>query len=341
MDFSGQRLDAVDFSDTRFTGETSFAGAEFTGPAVFARAVFDGPVDFTDAGFRAVAVFGRTRFRGPASFDGARFDGMAWFGRGEESLWDDDEAWETVDEITPLPWDEVNEADPHWPVAVLMGDYQDYEEGGDGARFNAAVSFRGATFRETAWFGKARFAETADFSHVRFHGGTGLGSPAVDLTGAVSTGAPVSWPWGWSVEEERLVASAEWAYRNDPVALAAIGDADPDRRQEVVDAICASLRVPLSFPLTGVLSPEELRVIEHRRRQQETLASRLRGGRWAGMRLELSGATLVDLDLTGCEGGYAEFCGAQFHGTTHLNEAGWKRLELDLGGGRGRATFHG
>ncbi|MGN9914100.1 hypothetical protein ACTMTJ_41885 [Phytohabitans sp. LJ34] len=56
---------------------------------------------------------------------------MAEFGRGADTWWEDDEAWETVEEIDPVSWGELNEDDPQWPVAVLIEDCQDWEEGGD------------------------------------------------------------------------------------------------------------------------------------------------------------------------------------------------------------------
>ncbi|MEV6813762.1 pentapeptide repeat-containing protein [Micromonospora sp. NPDC051296] len=339
-DFGGGRFGAVNFADTRFLGSTSFAGAEFEGEAVFARAVFEGEARFQRARFHATAVFGRTRFRAVTSFAGAEFHAMAWFGRGEEELWEDDDAWDTVEEIEPLPWDEVNETDPVWPVAVVVGDYQCYEEGGDGARFAAPVAFRGASFGDTAWFGKARFAAEADFREARFGGPVHLDSPAVDLTDARWSGDEGSWPWGWSVRDQVLTAEASWAVRTDAQALAGIGDEHPEQRQRVVDAICAYLRTPLLFDVSGTLTAAQQRVIEDRGTAQRVLAARLRPGRWEGMHLWLSGATLVGLDLTGCGGGVAEFTGAQFHGTTGIERAGWDRVVLDLGGGHGRATFH-
>ncbi len=339
-DFGAGRFGAVNFADTRFVGSTSFAEAEFAGEAVFARAVFEGEARFQRTCFHATAVFGRTRFRQVASFAGAEFRAMAWFGRGEEELWEDDAAWDTVEEIEPLPWDEVNETDPQWPVAVLMGDYQSYEEGGDGARFAAPVTFRGASFGDTAWFGKARFAAEADFREARFGGPVHLDSPAVDLTDARWSGDEGSWPWGWSVRDEVLTPAESWAARTDPEALARFGDEHPEDRQRVVNAICAYLRTPLLFEVSGTLTTEQERVIADRGAAQRVLAATLRAGRWEGMHLWLSGATLLDFDLTGCRGGVAEFTGAQFYGTTRIERGGWDRVVLDLGGGHGRATFH-
>lgn len=346
-DFGGGRFGEVSFLDTRFAGRTSFAGAEFTGDAVFARAVFDGEAVFARARFEELAVFGRSRFRGVTSFAGARFRGIAWFGRGEEEFEEDDEAWETIDEVVPLPWDEVNEADPQWPVAVVVGDYQTFDEGGDGARFAAPVSFRGAEFRSVAWFGKARFAAEADFREAAFGGQVHLDAPAVDLTGARWSGDPAvwkgdeaTWPWGWAVRDGVLTAEPSRAARTDAEALAAIGEQDPARRQSVVDAICAYLRTPLLFAVSGSLTAEQERVVAGRRAAQRVLAAKLRPDGWTGMDLPLSGATLIDFDLAGCGGGYADFTGAQFHGPARIEPDGWRQIMLDLGGGEGRATFH-
>ena len=51
--------------------------------------------------------------------------------------------------------------------------------------------------------------------------------------------------------------------------------------------------------------------------------------------------TLVDLDLSGCEAGYVEFIGAQFHGTTRFDGSRFDRASFTLDGPCGRATFHG
>ncbi|WP_431977252.1 pentapeptide repeat-containing protein [Micromonospora haikouensis] len=399
-DLGGCALAGARFDDARFLGTTSFAGARFAREAIFARALFYGEACFDDAEFAADAVFGRARFRGPASFAGAVFGGMAWFGRGEEELWEDDPAWETAEEVRPAEWGEPNEDDPDWPVAVLMGDYQEWTEGGDGARFVGPVSFRRARFTGPAWFYKARFGAEAAFGRAWFGGPVHLDQPAVDLSDARWAGSaddePVCWPLGWTSElgpdganepagpqgpsgaegrtapdgeatvlvpDSSVAPYARQLADPDPDVrrvglrvLGELGDARPELRQRVVDAVCGYLRAPLPFPVTGELTAAQAGEVELRRAAQRLLAARLRPGpgaldapagpasgfaHWAGMSLSLCGATLVDLDLSGCVVDYADFTAAQFHGVTRFDGSTFEGAVFRLGGPEGRASFHG
>ncbi|MEW2378208.1 pentapeptide repeat-containing protein [Micromonospora sp. NPDC047812] len=373
VDLAGRVLAGARFTDTRFFGPTSFVDARFVGDAVFARAVFHGAASFDGTRFAADAVFGRTRFRGPATFERVGFAGLAWFGRGEEELWEDDPAWDAIEEVDPAPWDEPNEDDPDWPVAVLMGDYQSWEEGGDGARFVGVASFRQACFDGPAWFWKARFGADATFRDARFGGPVHLDQTAVDLAGARWTGAaedePVCWPLGWALQPgpdgtsrlapDRSVAPyARQLADPDPEvrraglrALGELGDARLELRQRVIDTVCAYLRVPLAFDVTGTLTPARAGEVQLRRDAQRLLAERLRplpatpdgpGPRhWPDAHLSLCGATLLDLDLSGCRIGHADFTGAQFHGVTRFDDSTFDGAAFRLGGSEGRASFHG
>jgi len=372
VDFSGCRLDGAGFADTRFHGSAVFEGVTFEDDVAFQRAVFYGDAIFTGVRFEGDAEFGRTRVRGRADFTGAVFGGVAWFGRGTDTWWEDDEAWETVDEIEPAPWDEPNENDPDWPVAVLIEDYQDWEEGGDGARFAGDVSFLDVRFEGPAWFYYARFGARATFAGAWFGGRVHLDQPAVELTGAHWTsdtedGESV-WPLGWTVRAgtagapegveggdlvpdasvlpyARQLADHDPAVRSAGLAiLAQLGDDRPDLRQRVVDTLCAFLRIPVPFDLRADgHTAEQATLLRLRHEAQRTLAARLRpgGGQWPDMHLPLCGATLVDLDLSGCAAGYAEFIGAQFHGTTRFDGSRFERAAFTLDGASGRATFHG
>ena len=362
-DFSGCELAEGRFADTRFVGTTSFAGVRFAGEAHFARTVFEDEARFDNARFEGEAGFGRARFRGPARFDGAVFGSIAWFGRGEDTLWDDDPAWEEIEERTPLPWDEPNEADPRWPIAVLIEDYQEWGEGGDGARFAGPASFRGVRFTGPAWFYKARFGAAADFGEAVFDDWACLEQPAVSLRDARWSGRDergrTSWPLGWRAEPgsgllvpdedvrpyARELASPEPATRRTGLrALAELGDARPELRQRVVDAICGFLRTPLPFQVAGDLDPEQVEEVAVRGEAQRLLADRLRPGaepHWPGIDLVLSGATLVDLDLSACHADYVDFTGAQFHGTTSFADAVFDRVHFELDYKAGCATFHG
>jgi uncharacterized protein YjbI with pentapeptide repeats len=357
-DFSGCRLDGAAFADTRFYGTAVFAGAVFDDDVTFQRAVFHGDASFTGVRFDGDAAFGRARFRGSVDFTGAVFGGMAWFGRGADTWWDDDAAWDTVDEIDPAPWDEPNEDDPHWPVAVLVEDYQDWEEGGDGARFAGDVSFRDVRFDGPAWFYYARFAAVATFAGARFARRVHLEQPAVDLAGAHRAGGSESvWPLGWTADGGDLVPDASVAPYGrqladpDPAVrsaglrvLARLGDDRPESRQRVVATLCAFLRVPVPFELRADdRTAEQATLLRLRLDAQRILAERLRPGQahWQNMDLWLCGATFLDLDLSGCQARYADFAGAQFHGTTRFDGSRFDRAAFTLDGPYGRATVHG
>ncbi|MEJ3748540.1 pentapeptide repeat-containing protein [Actinomycetes bacterium KLBMP 9797] len=372
-DFSGCRLDGAGFADTRFHGTTVFDGATFDDDVAFQRAVFYGDASFAGARFEGDVEFGRARIRGRADFTGAAFGGMAWFGRGTDTWWDDDEAWETVDEIDPAPWDEPNEDDPGWPVAVLIEDYQDWEEGGDGARFARDVSFRDVRFDGPAWFYNARFGGEATFAGAQFAGRVHLDQPPVDLTGAHWAGGTDDgesvWPLGWTVRSgmagapddtegggdlvpdasvmpyTRQLADRDPAVRSAGLRLLAqLGDDRPEQRQRVVMTVCAFLRIPIPFDLRADgRTAEQATLLRLRHEAQQILAERLRPGpgQWHDMNLWLCGATLVDLDFSGCEAGYAEFTGAQFHGSTRFDGSRFDRAVFTLDGPCGRATFHG
>ncbi|BBH69883.1 hypothetical protein ACTI_65680 [Actinoplanes sp. OR16] len=89
-------------------------------------------------------------------------------------------------------------------------------------------------------------------------------------------------------------------------ALVRLGDAYLPHRQTIVDLLCGYLRLGRSAgePIGEIglrdVSPD---VLETRMTAQRLLASRLRASaevHWSRMRIDLSGAILHDLDLSGC-----------------------------------------
>ena len=358
VDFGDCRLGSVSLTDTHFRGACVFSGARFADQALFQRSVFEGEASFAGARFHRAADFGRARFRADADFSRVRFQSIAWFGRGEEGLDEDDEAWEDIENRRTVPWDELNEDDPLWPIAALIGDYQTWEEGGDGTRFNSGVSFAGASFAMEAWFWKARFGSSVSFQRCVFGGRVHLIQPAVDLTGARLTADArekgqewpegQDWPLGWttaSVLEEdgaSLVVldtslTPYHLHLADPdpeVRLAGLqilgdlGDAEPDLRERIADTVCAYLRTPLSFDVTTDvfdLAPGQFAELRARGAAQRLLTDRTRPGPgrplWEDIDLQLSGATLIDFDAGGCRLARADFSGAQFYGTTSFADA--------------------
>ncbi|MDN3026150.1 pentapeptide repeat-containing protein [Streptomyces sp. S.PB5] len=380
VDFSGCRFGRARFADAHFRGRCVFDGAGFAGEALFPRAVFEEEACFAGASFGDTAVFGRARFRACADFSGACFQGVAWFGRGEDGLPEDESVWEQAETWRPVAWDEVNEDDPHWPVAVLEDDYQSWEEGGDGARFNERVSFTEVRFAKPAWFWKARFGGQALFHRAVFGGRVHLVQPAADLTGArlsdTAEAEEQDWPLGWTaaapgahqeshgrlIPDEsvapyhRQLADPDPEVRLDGLRiLGELGDTQPALRQRVIDTVCEYLRTPLAFEVTAdvfALTPSQFADVRMRCTAQQLLADRTRPSAdrpfWEEIRLRLSGATLIDFDVSGCRLAHGDFTGTQFHGSTTFAGASFgtsssgSGIVFCLEGSRnGRASFHG
>jgi uncharacterized protein YjbI with pentapeptide repeats len=368
VDFGDCRLGTVSLTDTHFRGASAFAGARFGDQALFQRSVFEGDASFADARFNRAADFGRARFRADADFSRARFQSIAWFGRGEEGLDEDDEAWDDIENRRTVAWDELNEDDPLWPIAELAGEYQTWEEGGDGTRFNNGVSFANATFAMEAWFWKARFGSTVSFQRCVFGGRVHLIQPAVDLTGARLTADAQEkgqewpegqdWPLGWTTASDLQADGAALVVLDtsltpyhlhladpDPEIrlaglqiLGELGDAEPDLRERIADTVCAYLRTPLSFDVTTDvfdLAPGQFSELRARRTAQRLLADRTRPGSgrplWEDIDLQLSGATLIDFDLGGCRLARGDFSGAQFYGTTSFAQASFGGKQSSYG----------
>ncbi len=122
-------------------------------------------------------------------------------------------------------------------------------------------------------------------------------------------------------------------------ALERLAQGNPEHRQTVVNLLCAYLRMPWE-PGT----PEAREEREVRSTAQRVLAAHLRGpadgpapaGLWPGIALDLTEATLVDLDFQEVQVRGPGFAGAAFHGTTRFDRATFHdRGKFE------RATFHG
>jgi hypothetical protein len=107
-------------------------------------------------------------------------------------------------------------------------------------------------------------------------------------------------------------------------ALERLAQDNPRHRQTIVNLMCAYLRMP--YPVENPREYDRHLVEEREVRVavQHVLADHLRpqasaeGLFWVGIDLNLRGATLLDLDLTGCHMAAARFDGARFAGDTRF-----------------------
>jgi uncharacterized protein YjbI with pentapeptide repeats len=104
-------------------------------------------------------------------------------------------------------------------------------------------------------------------------------------------------------------------------ALQALGEADPEARQAVLDVICGYLRRPSGPP--GVTAQVGTAAPAAHAAARALLRARLvprQGGAapWSDLQLDLSGASVQDLDLRGAVLRSATFTGTRFSGVTRL-----------------------
>jgi uncharacterized protein YjbI with pentapeptide repeats len=128
-------------------------------------------------------------------------------------------------------------------------------------------------------------------------------------------------------------------------ALERLAQNTPDQRQTIVDVICAYLRMPYTPPeeqapvedapaeahtryenrrqeqqvrLTAqnILSRNLRVIVQHRRRRWHRTPPPAPA--WPGIRLNLTGAFLLEFSLTNCQLDYADFTHAQFTGEAHF-----------------------
>jgi uncharacterized protein YjbI with pentapeptide repeats len=147
-------------------------------------------------------------------------------------------------------------------------------------------------------------------------------------------------------------------------ALERLAQNVPDQRQTIVNVLCAYLRMPYAMPPTNAAddneasieptgNPEAREEIREQERQvrltaQRILAAHLHPGWfdapietfWHGIDLDLTGATLLDFDLSCCHIRNAGFSHAQFRGTTKFIDAWFNAFaEFDRAQFTGDANF--
>jgi len=114
-------------------------------------------------------------------------------------------------------------------------------------------------------------------------------------------------------------------------ALERLAQGNADLRQTVVNVLCAYLRMPWTPADPAAAEPPaaggEERVV--RLTAQRLLAAHLRpasgDGFWSGIELDLTGATLIELDFRGVRAGRADFGDATFHGASRFTDAEFDR----------------
>ncbi|MFD9467188.1 pentapeptide repeat-containing protein [Streptomyces sp. NPDC060027] len=182
-------------------------------------------------------------------------------------------------------------------------------------------------------------------------------------------------------------------------ALERLAQANPSHRQTIIDVVCAYLRMPFSIPSsveassvtthalqTALANNEERQEMQVRITAQDLLrrhlsnTSKSKGEFWGGLRIDLTGATLITWNLSDCEleggvfahtrfigttrftasksTGFMKFRGARFHGfadfkgfefsgpakfeeVTFERACGFDQASFDLGARFDRSTFKG
>lgn len=147
-------------------------------------------------------------------------------------------------------------------------------------------------------------------------------------------------------------------------ALERLAQDNPDQRQTIVNVLCAYLRMPYQLPGEppdadtddGITARYHTRLQEREVRltAQRLLTDHLQPGNpdnpavtfWSDVSLDLTGATLVDFDLTNCAIHTALFSqteftgGADFSGTRFTNTAVFDRAQFSGFASFAEAAFH-
>ncbi|MBC6447914.1 pentapeptide repeat-containing protein [Actinokineospora xionganensis] len=130
-------------------------------------------------------------------------------------------------------------------------------------------------------------------------------------------------------------------------ALERLAQGNPEQRQTIASLLCAYLRMPFQLPGEPPIETDKDLVAAHQAQVQErevrvaaqrVLSHHLLPGPdqalptfWSGITLDLSGATLIDVDLIDCRVKAVRFAGATFEGA-----AQFRNLRVD-----GPASFAG
>ncbi|MFF8555198.1 pentapeptide repeat-containing protein [Streptomyces sp. NPDC015501] len=122
-------------------------------------------------------------------------------------------------------------------------------------------------------------------------------------------------------------------------ALERLAQANTGHRQTITDVICAYLRMPFDIPseldlgsisaytLQSATNQESQQEIQVRLTAQDLLRRRLSkkstnlDDHWEGLRIDLTGATLITFNLSGCEFREGVFSNSHFVGTTRFNSS--------------------
>jgi uncharacterized protein YjbI with pentapeptide repeats len=135
-------------------------------------------------------------------------------------------------------------------------------------------------------------------------------------------------------------------------ALEGLAEGTPQQRQTIVNVLCAYLRMPYfppESPPAGVAGPDENERLELERQVRlaaqciltthvsiDNSTARAAEKFWACVDIDLSGATLIDLDLSHCHVNSARFSGARF-----IGDANFTKLRFDGNASFGGARFTG
>jgi uncharacterized protein YjbI with pentapeptide repeats len=116
-------------------------------------------------------------------------------------------------------------------------------------------------------------------------------------------------------------------------ALERVAQNNPEQRQTIVNVLCAYLRMPYADPDHEVRLTAQRLLTEHLVPDTPTF--------WADIKLDLTGAKLVDFDLVRCSVRQASFMNATFVGGAHFSGAIFTgRADFWMASFQGEVRFH-